>query len=297
MAMRSAIGAWLLLLMGSGVGVLLLLPWIGRAEPQRVEVVGTYGIRDSLRTEVIARDAAVENALWEGVSRVALELIGESSRASGMERDPMGNGAGAPEEEPRLDVGREPGPNSTEPAGIDEESLRAALGEDVLPYTRSFRILEDQGEQPVLFEDEPDVQTEYVVVVEVIVDAGRVMDALEQEGWIVSSRSEPSNEVRLELMGLRRHAALETFREALREGLGARRVQTLAFAPARQLLAVEGAFGSEQVRAWLSRFEDPQLLLEPLPDAEGDGRLRVRARWMPLDAQADPSLEEAREAR
>ena len=51
------------------------------AEPHRVEVVGAYPIREALRGKLNPREEAIRKALWEGVSRVALELIGRGGRA------------------------------------------------------------------------------------------------------------------------------------------------------------------------------------------------------------------------
>jgi hypothetical protein len=66
---------------------LLLLPGLGlapvalHAEMQRVEAVGSYGISAKRSGRVIPRDRAIQNALWEAVSRVALEVIGEAPAA------------------------------------------------------------------------------------------------------------------------------------------------------------------------------------------------------------------------
>ena len=262
---------------------MLLAPGSGQAELRRVEAVGIYGVRDAMRTKVIVRDEAVENALWEGVSRVALELLGDGTRR--LPGDAPGDGSG-PEE------GGQPQRTNSEGAadetgganGIDSETLRAALGDEVMPYTRSFRILEDQGEQPVLFDEDPDTKTEYVVVVEVFVDMERVEAALEQAGWIAASGApaESKGRLELELLGLERYEALEALMAGLGEALGADRVQLLEASPARQVLAVEGRFDARELEAWLLRFRHPQLLLDSVEGAGEGARLRVRARWLPI---------------
>ena len=181
------------------------------AELRRVEAVGIYGIRDSARARVIPRDEAIARARWEGISRVALELIGESEVIPGPDGEPLstgeegGNlsGGGASttdnlipplersggENERSLEAGMDPwvDPHDVRfdrvaPSANETALLRSALGKDLLPYTRSYRILEDQGELPVLFNDVPGVETEYVVVVEVIVDLDRIAAALESAG-------------------------------------------------------------------------------------------------------------------
>ena len=263
----------------SGIGMLwlcvsvigLLASSAARAELQRVEAVGSYGIRDSMRSKVIPRDEAIGNALWEGVSRVALEVVGEAAG-----------------EDPALGGRLEATPEGTSSEGDhgDEattasESLREALGEDILPYTRSFRILEDQGEQPVLFEERPEVATEYVVVVEVIVDVGRVTSALENAGWIDRHAAGPSAEMRIELIGLDRYEAFERVLTVLRESLRATRVQAVEFSRERQVVAVEGAFEPRGLEAWLAGFESPELVLEPVALDEAGRRIRVEARWTP----------------
>ena len=152
-----------------------------------------------------------------------------------------------------------------------------------LPYTLGFRILEDQGERPVLFDDAPGVETEYVVVVEVAVDVDRVAGALEDAGLVVSTSKGPAEALTLELVGLTRYEALERVVGVLRGSLGATRVATLEFERERQLLAVEGPFDAEVLATRLAGFRDPRLVLEPIALDPLYGRLRVLARWFPAD--------------
>lgn len=292
------VAAWAALVMGIAGGAL--------AEVQRVEAVGIYGIRDSMRTKVIPRDEAIADARWEGVSRVALELIGESGAIVGDDefdafgeivdaRSREGAGIEAPLEsrargERRVDpadvrLGRD-GPSEDQAA-----LLRSALGEDMLPYTRSYRILEDQGERPVLFDDEPGIETEYVVVMEVIVDVDRVGRALEDAGLVVTADAQNEQvDLTLELVGLSRYPALEQVLEALRGPLGATRVVTLEFERGRQVIAVEGPFDAEGLAARISDLGNAQLVLEPVALDPVFRRIRVQARWFP---PADGPAEEA----
>jgi len=297
--------------------LLLLLAWseAAGAELRRVEAVGIYGIRDALRTRVIPRDEAIARARREGVSRVALELMADSGGTE-PEADETRRGAGsepAPPDGPterasetpleqRAAVGETGGewrPEDAEDVRLEHESpsrdeaalLRSALGTDMLPYTRSYRILEDQGELPVLFEDQPGVETEYVVVVEVIVDVKRVEAALNEAGLVVAAAEVGGGRatLTLELIGLGRFAALEAVLEALRGPLGATRVQPSEFERERQLLLVEGPFDLAGLARRLSTFEHPRLVLEPVGfDRERD-RLRVLARWFPDDTASEES--------
>jgi hypothetical protein len=275
--MRSPAGSGTALL---AAAVILLTTGVGHAELQRVEAVGIYGIRDSMRSRVIPRDEAIANARWEGVSRVALELIGEfgPSQAAAM----------SPDLPPSIDSLDDEAGNvtgATESGGPSEgevAELLVALGDDLLPYMRSYRILDDQGEVPALFNDEPEVSVEYVVVVEVIVDVDRVTQALARAGLIAVNNPEDTSEtVIVELMGLSRYEALEVVLEALRKELGATRVRTMEFSQERQILAVEGPFGPDALLARLADFENPQLQLVPIGVDSKRRRIRLNGRWQP----------------
>ena len=267
------------------------------AELRRVEAVGAYGIRDSARSRVIPRDEAIARARWEGVSRVARELIGESG--TGFSGAPDGS-PGANHSGPGI-PGANPGDGSGSPGAGQQPALgemsrgeivalKSALGKDMLPYTRSYRILDDQGEQPVLFDDAPGVTSEYIVVVEVIVDVDRVNDALEQAGLVAADLSPRSEEsVTLELVGLSRYEALEEVLSILREELGATRVQTLEFARERQILSVEGPFDAKRLSARLGKVRNPRLVLEPIGLDSESSRVRMLGRWFP-----DPGTVSAR---
>jgi len=229
---------WLLL------GVLGLLGWpcIALAGLQRVEAVGSYGIREDLRTKVIPREEAIQEALWEAVSRVAMEALGEFS---------------SNEEDVAL--------------------LRTALGKDMLPYTRRFRVLEDMGETPVLFAEDPGIELEYVLVVEVLVDVDRVELALTSAGLLLDPGQPVVGEpVLVELLGIGRYAAFEQILMALRSQLGATRIETLGFARERQLLSVEGPFGPDELSTGLARLDAGDLILEPLGIDWVGRRVRVR---------------------
>ncbi|GEM_PF-1841292 len=300
---RSAwIAGGVALALGVGYSVRSADAFAAESEVRRVEAIGIYGIRDSMRTKVIPRDEAISNARWEGVSRVALELIGESGPApnedEGLDFDEgltglASDGRTDPATDPPLELqGGDPGlvaevdPDDvrldrTAPSDDEVALLSTVLGKDMLPYTRGFRIVEDQGELPVLFDDAPGVDTEYVVVVEVVVDVGRVEAALEEAGLVVATGAAPEEALTLELVGLARYEALERVLAALRGPLGATRVSTLEFERERQLLAVEGPFDAEVLATLLADFSDPQLVLEPIALDPIYGRLRVLARWFP----------------
>jgi hypothetical protein len=262
-------------------GVFLFAAAASHAELQRVEAVGIYGIRDAMRSKVIPRDEAIAKARWEGVSRVALELIRELAPIESAEigeGDPVDTAPVGPDDA-----------NATEPSEDDAEALRAALGKDVLPYTRSYRILDDRGEVPVLFNDEPDVAVEYVVVVEVIVDVDRLTSALGNAGLIAVAATSTSGEaVVVELVGLARYEAFAIVRDSLKKQFGATRVRTVEFSREKQILEVEGSLDAPTLLARLGRFEHPQLVLEPLGIDPLGGRIRLMGRWFG-ETDADPA--------
>lgn len=250
--------------------LLLASETIWAAEPHRVEAVGVYPIRETVRGTSNPRDEAIQKALWEGVSRVALELIGEEVEPEAPEADEGMPGTGA-----------DPAKGG---APVDPTArFRKILGSQILPYTRSFRIVEDRGERPVLFADEPGVRSEHLVVVEVLVDVDRLTAELARAGLVErpDTGSGPRQLVTIELIGLERHAGLRRVLEALRQEIGATRIETLEFAPARQLLRVEAPFGPDEIAARLGRVESADLILDPVEvDREGR-RLRVLAQWFP----------------
>ena len=252
-----------------GLLVLVVAQSAAQAEPQRVEVVGAYPIRESMRSKVNPRDEAIQKALWEGVSRVALELIGEEG--------------GAEEAEATDATGAVPAAGAQMPEAPDATArFRKVFGRQILPYTRSFRIVEDRGERPVLFADEPGVRSEYLVVVEVLVDVDRVTSELARAG-LVARPGGPAvtQSVTLELVGLDRYAGLARVLETLRRELGVTRVETLEFAPDRQLLRIDGPFGPDELAARLGRLESAELILEAV-EVDREGRhLRVLAQWIP----------------
>lgn len=229
--------------------VFLLCPALAQARLQRVEAVGNYGIRESERTRVIPRDQAVQKALWEGVSRVALEEMGEDALVGGEEE-------------------------------AETAALRSALGDDMLPFTRSFKILEDKGENPVLFQEDPQIKTEYVVVVEVLVDVDRVSNALASAGLVAGDRGVQGEPVAVEFLGIGRYRDFEALRQALQSDLRASRVDTLGFAQNRQLLSIRSRYGPRELAAAVERLEigGTAMTLEAVEVDEIGRRVRFQRR-------------------
>jgi len=247
---------------------LLLAAVPAAAEVRVLEVVGAVPLDQATRARGIPKDRALEEALWEGVSRVADDLLVDSIV-------------------PEPEDGSDP--------------VRTALGEDTVPYTRSFRIVEDQGERPALFTDHPDAATEYVVVVEVEVEVDRVRDRLvvagllEDEGLTATLTG-----IRLEVLDLEQYAGYQALRGLLlADEVGAASVSPLELERGRMLLHVEAEVEAAELLDRLLAAAPPGLRIDPVEIEErelsGDGwgldrgpsRLVVSVEWIPL-AEDEP---------
>ena len=219
------------------------------ADLRLTEAVGAVPLHADARPASPPRDAAVRKALSEAVRRVALELLAEQ-----------------------------------DPAEV-EPGLEAALGTDPLAYISRFRTLEDRGERPVLFSDDPDAKTEYVVVVEASVDAGRLRERLARAGLLVAPAGEVHRyHVRLEAEGLEDYAAYRALRETLLEGVGVRSALPVELEPGRAVLDVDGELAGEALLAALVRAAPPGLTLTALET--GPERLHVRVHLTPAPPPA-----------
>lgn len=270
---RIALGWWLgLALVSASLGPLLGVSVAQAAEAQRIEVLGSHRIQDAQRGKQDPKDEAIRQALWEGVSRVALELLGEEGDAT--EADPSAGtpGTGAASQGAKPDV---------------TARFRRIFGRDIRPYTQSYRIVEDRGERPVLFADEPGVRSEYLVVVEVLVDLDRVTSELARAGLIASAEPARGGEsVEIELLGIEQYSAFRRVETVLRSALAASRIETLEYSPARQLLRVESPHGTEAIAARLSRHDSAELILEPV-EIDREGR-RIQVLGQVFEPAPDP---------
>lgn len=245
---------------GAGVimGLLVLFAMGARAEVRRLEVVGAVSLSPQNRAKGTPREQAVLRALWEGVSRVADGLLVDTVVAE-------------PED------GSDP--------------LRTALGNDMIPFTRSFRIVEDQGERPSLFNDDPDAATEYVVVVAVQVDVDRVRERLVSAGLLASETTETTLKgIRVEIQGLTHYRGLEILMETMRgEEVRATSVIPMEFERGRTILNVKAEWGANELLERLLAAAPEELRILPMEVEGGDGeggrdepeRLVLGVQWVP----------------
>lgn len=248
------------------------LIWLGppgvtdaRAEIRQLEVVGVVPLDAKTRRAGVPKDRAIEEALWEGVSRVAADLLMDSV---------------VPEPDPSEEVDPDDGGASASGDGSDDDGARKlhdALGKDMVTYTRSFRILEDQGERPALFTDNPDAATEYVVVVAVEVDVDRVRDRLLETGLLVTAGVEILTGIRVEVRDLTRYRGYEELVEMIAsERVGAASVSPLEFERGRAVLYVEAEWGAVELLERMLAAASSQLRITPISVDEADLEARSR---------------------
>jgi hypothetical protein len=230
-----------------GAGVLALALGLGLALPagaevRAVEAVGAVPLDAAAPPVTPPRDAALHKALTDAVWRVALDEL------------------------PDFD------------APTQEEALAAALGDEPLDFATRFRILEDRGERPALFSEDPEVEKEYVVVAEVHVDTERVRERLAGAGLLLVPSGEGRRvRVRVVIEDVESYASYMAVRTLLEE-LGVRSALPLEMQPGRVVLDVDGHRTPEELLGDLLRAAPSNLSLEPLgSDAES---LRLRARFL-----------------
>jgi len=219
------------------------------AEVQLLEAVGVAPVRGGDLETRDMRDAAVKKALREAVLSVARQLL--------------------------IDASRE----------FEDRRVSDALGNQALPYTTRYRIVDDQGERPTMFDDDADVASEYVVVVEVSVETDLVGQRLVEAGLLETDGGDSeTTRVRVEVEGLLHYPAYVAMRELIRRAGGAVSVHPVEFARGRAVLDVElpGAVGggeTEEVVELLVESGPPELEIEALRVEEA--LIVLAATWTP----------------
>lgn len=214
----------------------------GGAEVRVVEALGAAPVDPSGGSRRSPRDEALRRALREAVWRIAIEELDAAAVA---------------------------------PA--DEEVL-VALGDDPLVYATRFRIVENRGERPALFSDDPEVENEYVVLAKVHVDADRVRQRLASAGLMRLDTGEgPRIRTRLALVEVRSWAEIQAVRTLLRE-VGAGTAVPVDLVRGRAVLAVESTYSPEALVDALLAAAPPELRLERL--GAGPDGLELRAHFL-----------------
>jgi hypothetical protein len=217
------------------------------AEVRSLEAIGAAPVRKGEQATVSTRDAAVQAALREAVMRVARELLMDGLV-----------------------------PDDGEEAPLDE-----VLGERMLPYTTRYRILDDQGERPAMFGEDPEITREYVVIVEVSVEAERVQQRLVEAGLLASENAAvEATRLRVEVRGLEEYPAYQAMRELL-TGPG-RAVSAVPVRIERGVAILDLELPTPSSRAWGRDRRQAEQLVQRLVSA-GPPSLSIR----PLEVEPE----------
>ena len=369
------------------IGMWAMAAWIAlsagalRAEMRPLMVVGSSPIQIGSPVGTVSKERAIDAGLWDGVVRVARDLIraqeeadaaaaalaladlassqaglGADGRNTGQSAgtggfvdvfvvpgygDVSGTGVGLPGIEstpyggdPYAEAGTLSGDEESPDAGPplseaealaqaealraeelrlaqiaereEKERIRKALGLDTVSYTKSFRIVEDQGERPAIFTDDPDVATEYLVLLEVQVEVDRVRAGLEQAGLLRPLAVSELTGIEVEVLGLGHYAGYQALLALLRgDAVAAAEVSPRHFGPDRVVLVLEGEWEAAELIERVQASAPANLVIEEaevLTSAAAGGtdlwggarppvpeKLRLRVAWAPLP---EPELED-----
>jgi hypothetical protein len=235
----------------------------GAADLRRVESVGIVPVPAGAAKSSAPREAAVRAGVARAVESVAVSL------------GPNVPAPAKPDE-------KKPPPD---PTAIAPE-LAGALGADPLDYAASYRIVEVRGLRKALYERQTGAADEYVVVVEVQVDAGRIAERLRTAGWLAAPAG-GSAALRVVLEGVTDYRAYESVRRLLVERGGARSAQPVEFSHDRAVLSVAGAPEPSALLAALQAAAPPELRLVPLEN--GPEGLTLLVEWTPPTPAPTPT--------
>ncbi len=176
------------------------------------------------------------------------------------------------------------------------EALDAVLA-DESPYgfTTRYRILEDRGERRAVLSQDPGVEREYVVVVEVCVDADRVGQRLERAGLLEPAAAPTGGRgrLRVEVVGLDGYGSYAALRRALDRASGPR-----GAAPLVEIERGRAVFAVQTQRASGDWFDALVASAEPELQVEarllGERRVQLEIDWQggpPAPAAGAPAVD------
>jgi hypothetical protein len=227
------------------------LPGVAGAEVRKVESVGFVAMDPENPPSSPPRDTAMRRAVVDAVRRVAADEMGGLS----------------PEKE----------------AAFEE-----ALGQDPMQFATRFRVVEDRGVQPALLSADPAVETEYVVVVSVQVDVGRLRQHLSEHGLLTGDAAPApgGQRVWLALEGLQSHAAYAAVRDVLLQDVRVRSATPILMERGRAVLEVAWGRSPESLVSALEARSPGNLQVVPL--GVHGSQASVRVRYSAPPASADP---------
>jgi hypothetical protein len=215
------------------------------AQVRQMETVGAYPLTQDAQRSGSARDTAVKLALDEAVIQVAMDLV------TGLKRDEAA------------------------------DFLPDVLGDDPLDYISRFRIIEDRGERPTQYSQDPKVEFEYVVLVESHLDSARIKRRLEKAGLLMASARGPARQLLVVIDGNDDFDAYEVLRRALVDRLRVKSAVPVEMERGRIVLAVETSRSSRQLLENLLRNAPPELLVTPVDAQAGLLKLRIELQALP----------------
>jgi len=235
-----------------GVALVWLVAASAVAEIRQVETVGAVALSADVRPKTPLRDLAVRQALNDAVMRVALDLIPELS----------------PEEAAEL--------------------LPGALGDEPFAYTTRFRIIEDRGEVPALYHEDPEVEFEYVVLVEAHIDSDRVEKRLGDAGLLSARAPRPAyQDLTVIVEDPPDFPTFAALRRVLLEAVGVESALPAEMERGRAVLRVRASGGASKLLEDLLQAAPPELVVTPV-DAQDDV-LTLRVSLDPSRAEAPPA--------
>jgi len=224
--------------------LMLLLASPAPAEVRRLEVVGVVPAGADAPPGPPPRQAALGAALAQGVERVARGLLSDDDAAN-----------------PDLDLGQ-------------------LLGGKPREFTVGYKVLEDRGERRALLLADPEISTEYVLLVEVFVDVTRIESALDAAGLLLSAPVKGAGrEIRVVVESLPSYGAYLALRKHLIERGGATSVVPAVFESGRVELRVDARLEPPELMDRLVAPPPEGLRVEPL-FADGDS-MRIRVVELP----------------
>ncbi|MFL2935208.1 MAG: hypothetical protein ACJZ7Z_00640, partial [Myxococcota bacterium] len=266
---------------------MLITQSVAHAEVRTLEVVGAVAVKDKGTSRNTPKDQAVQQGLRNGVMRVGSDLLFENrmlKRAQSQSNDPTAlpdllAGTALAWETPVMPY------DSAQ--NVDMESVRKALGSNMVPYTKSFRIIDDQGERPAIFTQTLDSANEYVVVIEVDVEADSVRKKLEEKGLIEVQKRLRREGITLDLQGLVDYRLYSAMIDLLKgPTIQAATVIPEAFAQRRAELRVEGTWSASELETLIYSGVPSNLSLVTLEVNDGEAASPL---W-PWETSSGPKL-------
>jgi hypothetical protein len=220
--------------------LMLLVASPAPAEVRRLEVVGVVPAGADAPPGAPPRRAALGAALAQGVERVARGLLSDDAAA-----------------DPDLDLGQ-------------------VLGGKPREFTVGYKVLEDRGERRALLLADPEISTEYVLLVEVFVDVTRIESALDAAGLLRPAPVKGAGrELRVVVESLPSYRAYLALRKHLIEQGGATSVIPAVFESGRVELRVNARLEPPELMDRLVTPPPEGLRIEPLFTDDDSMRIRV----------------------